>query len=129
MRYLLDTNILVWTLGYPERLPDAAAEILADPDAEIWFSAVNIWEIGIKSARGRPDFDLNAHLARTTTLRLGFLELAVTGDQAAAASDLPPLHKDPFDRLLVAQAITTGSTLLTSDALVAAYRGPIRHVR
>ncbi|GAA1719209.1 type II toxin-antitoxin system VapC family toxin [Isoptericola hypogeus] len=129
MRYLLDTNILLWTLGYPERLPDAAAEVLADPEAEIWFSAVNIWEIGLKAARGRGDFDLNAHLARTTTLRLGFLELAVTGDQAAAASDLPPLHKDPFDRLLVAQAITTGSTLLTSDALVAAYRGPIRHVR
>ncbi len=129
MRYLLDTNILVWTLGYPERLPDAAAEILADPDAEIWFSAVNIWEIGIKSARGRPDFDLNAHLARTTTLRLGFLELAVTGGpgRSGERSTTPPqgpLRSAPrragdHDGLDVAHQRCPGRRV----------PGPIRHVR
>lgn len=128
MRYLLDTNILVWTLGYPERLPAEVEEILADPGPEIWFSAANIWEIGIKAARGRPDFTLNPHVARTTTLHLGFVELAIDGAHAATAGDLPPIHADPFDRLLVAQAILTESTLLTSDATVAEYPGPIRHV-
>jgi len=128
VRYLLDTNILVWTLGYPDRLPDAAAEILADRDPDIWFSAVNIWEIGIKYRLGRADFDLNPHVARASTLSLGFTELAVDGAHAAAAADLPPIHQDPFDRLLVAQALLTGSTLLTSDSTVARYQGPIRLV-
>lgn len=128
MRYLLDTNVLVWTLGFPERLPDDVAELLSDPEPEIWFSAVNIWEIGIKSALGRADFDLDPHVARATTLALGFAELAVDGAHAVTAARLPAVHRDPFDRMLVAQAIMTGSTLLTSDATVAAYQGPIRHV-
>jgi PIN domain nuclease of toxin-antitoxin system len=128
VRYLLDTNILVRALGYPGRLPDEASEILADPDPMIWFSAVNIWEIGIKSSLGRADFDLDPHLARTTSLHLGFVELHIDGMQAAAASGLPRLHPDPFDRLLVAQAITTGATLLTSDHRIARYQGPIRHL-
>ncbi|AEG43123.1 type II toxin-antitoxin system VapC family toxin [Isoptericola variabilis] len=128
MRYLLDTSILVWTLGAPDRLPDEASEILADPEPMIWFSAVNIWEIGIKSSLGRPDFDLNPHLARTTSLQLGFVELHVDGLHAASASDLPHLHSDPFDRLLIAQAITTGATLVTSDRTIARYQGPIKLV-
>jgi PIN domain nuclease of toxin-antitoxin system len=128
MKYLLDTNIVVWTLGYPQRLPPEVAAILEDPEPEIWFSAVNIWEIGIKTALGRGTFDLNPHVARTTCLGLGFVELAIDGSQAAAASDLPPIHQDPFDRLLIAQALLTGRTLLTSDETIARYQGPIRHV-
>jgi PIN domain nuclease of toxin-antitoxin system len=128
VRYLLDTNVLVMTLGYPGRLPEEAATILADPEPEIWFSAVNIWEIGIKTSLGRADFTLNPHVARATTLSLGFVEVAVDGAQAAAASDLPPIHADPFDRLLVAQALLTGTTLLTTDSTVARYQGPIRLV-
>lgn len=128
MRYLLDTSVLIWTLGYPERLPDDVREILADPDPMIWFSAINIWEIGIKSSLGRADFDLNPHVARATSLHLGFVELQIDGLQAAAASDLPHFHADPFDRLLIAQAITSGATLLTSDRTIARYQGPIRLV-
>jgi PIN domain nuclease of toxin-antitoxin system len=128
VRYLLDTSVLVMTLGYPDRLPEEAATILADPEPEIWFSAVNIWEIGIKTSLGRADFTLNPHVARATTLSLGFVEVAVDGAQAAAASDLPPIHADPFDRLLVAQALLTGTTLLTTDSTVARYQGPIRLV-
>lgn len=101
---------------------------MGDPDNELLFSAASLWEVAIKRARGRPDFQADARLLRRNLLNNGYHELPVTGEHAIAVGDLPPLHKDPFDRLLVAQSIVEGITLLTVDPLVAAYPAPIQRV-
>ena len=89
------------------------------------FSAASIWEVAIKSALGRPDFRADPHLLRRGLLDNGYEELAITSAHAAAVSQLPHLHRDPFDRILVVQATAEGCTLLTADAALAAYPGPI----
>ena len=89
-------------------------------------SAASLWEISIKSGLGRADFSVDPRLLRRGLLEHGYAELYVTGVHATAVDLLPPIHKDPFDRLLVAQAQIEGMTLLTMDAIVARYPGPIR---
>ena len=128
MRLLLDTHILLWAAGEPERLSEAASSLIENADNEIVFSAVSLWEIAIKTGRGRDDFRIDAGLFRRNLFDNGYAELAMTGVHAAAVANLPPLHKDPFDRMLVAQAMTEGLTLVTSDPAVAKYPGPIRLV-
>jgi len=128
VRLLLDTHILLWAAGEPERLSEAASSLIENADNEIVFSAVSLWEIAIKTGRGRDDFRIDAGLFRRNLFDNGYAELAMTGVHAAAVANLPPLHKDPFDRMLVAQAMTEGLTLVTSDPAVAKYPGPIRLV-
>lgn len=134
MRLLLDTHILLWAAAggadatSPEAMPGAAEALILDPDNQLVFSAASIWEVAIKSGLGRSDFRVDAHLLRRGLLDNGYEELPITGAHAAAVGQLPPIHRDPFDRLLVAQAAAEGLTLLTSDAVVARYPGPIRAV-
>lgn len=128
MKILLDTHLLLWAAGEPEKLPDAARAIIEDRSVELWFSAASLWEIAIKRGLGRPDFRVDPRLLRRGLVENGYVELPVTGVHAVAIDLLPPLHKDPFDRMLVAQAIAESVTLLTGDALVAQYPGPIRQV-
>ena len=128
MRLLLDTHLLLWAAGPSPRLPVEARLLIDDPDNELVFSVVTLWEVAIKSARGRDDFQVDARLLRRTLLNNGYEELPVTGEHAVAIASLPPLHKDPFDRILVAQSVVEGITLLTSDPLVAQYRAPVRRV-
>lgn len=128
MKYLLDTHLLLWAAGEPERLPADARALLESPDHEPVFSAASLWEVAIKSGLGREDFKVDASVLRRGLIENGYLELAVAGDHAVAVAALPPLHRDPFDRLLVAQAQVEGITLLTSDPAVAAYPGPVRKV-
>ena len=128
MRILLDTHLLLWAAGEPEKLPADAREIIEDETVELWFSAASIWEIAIKRGLGRTDFRVDPRLLRRGLVENGYVELSVTGAHAAAIDLLPPVHKDPFDRMLVAQAIAESVTLLTSDALVAQYPGPIRKI-
>ena len=128
MRLLLDTHIVLWAAVEPERLPKSASALIEDPENEIAFSAVSVWEVAIKTARGRADFRIDPVLLRRNLFDNGYSELAVTGAHAAALLSLPPLHKDPFDRMLVAQATVEGVTLLTGDPAVAKYPGPIRLV-
>jgi PIN domain nuclease of toxin-antitoxin system len=92
------------------------------------FSAASLWEIAIKSALRRPNFRVDAPLLRRRLLNNGYRELAVTGEHVVAVVDLPRLHSDPFDRILVAQSIVEGITLLTTDPRVAQYPGPVRRV-
>ena len=125
MKLLLDTHLLLWAAA-GAGLSSAAAGMINDPDNQLFFSAANIWEVAIKSALGRPDFDLEAGVFRRALLESGYVEMAITGAHAAAVAALPDLHKDPFDRILVAQAIVEGVTLLTADQAVLAYRGPIQ---
>lgn len=122
---LLDTHILLWALYEPQRLTAHTKTILENPDRDVWFSAASIWEVAIKQSLGRPDFTASPFDVRSEALRIDFRELRIDGLQAAQATALPTLHNDPFDRLLVAQAQSTGLTLWTRDPLVMQYPGPI----
>ncbi|WP_396593772.1 type II toxin-antitoxin system VapC family toxin [Brevundimonas sp. R86498] len=128
MKLLLDTQIVLWTAAEPDKLPTAARDFLADPDNDIAFSVVNLWETAIKRALNRPGFQINPRRLRERLIATGFIELAVTGEHALAVEHLPPIHRDPFDRILVAQAMTEGLVLLTSDRLLDGYPGDIRRV-
>lgn len=128
MKYLLDTHLLVWAAGFPDRLSAEARAILVEPANILFFSAASLWEIAIKSALGRDDFSIDARLLRRGLIDNGYGELPVKSEHAVAIDGLPPVHKDPFDRLLVAQAMVEGITLLTADEMVARYPGPIRIV-
>lgn len=128
MILLLDTHLLLWAAGTPERLSPTARAMIGNTDNTLWFSAASLWEITIKHGLGRKDFQIDPNLLRRGLLENGYEELPVTGQHALATAHLPPLHKDPFDRMLVAQAETEGALLLTSDEVVAQYPGPVRKV-
>ena len=128
MKLLLDTHVLIWAAGFPERLPPAARDLIADTGNELFFSAASLWEVAIKSALGRDDFAVDARLLRRGLLDNGYSELPVASAHAVAIDGLPPIHKDPFDRLLVAQSMVEGITLLTADDRGGQYPGPIRRV-
>jgi len=128
MKLLLDTQLLLWAAGQPERLSASARRYIRNAENELIFSAVSLWEISIKNSLGRDDFRVEPRLLRRALLDNGYAELPITGEHAVHLDALPPLHKDPFDRLLVAQAFVEGITLLTADAVVARYRGPVRKV-
>lgn len=128
MKLLLDTHVLLWAAAFPERLSSEALRLLDDPAHELLFSAASLWEVAIKSALGRPDFSVDARLLRRGLLDNGYLELPVASEHAVAIDGLPPIHKDPFDRLLIAQSMVEGITLLTADDMVAQYPGPVRKI-
>ena len=128
MKWLLDTHLLLWAAGAPDRLSAEARALLSAPEHDLWFSAASVWEIAIKRGLGRKDFQVDPRLLRRGLLDNGYHELAVSSQHAVAIDSLPPLHKDPFDRLLVAQATVEGITLLTADACVTQYPGPVRKV-
>ena len=128
MKLLLDTQLLLWAAGQPERLSAAARTLLNDPRNELSFSAGSLWEIAIKNSLGREDFRAEPRLLRRGLLDNGYVELPVTSQHAVNIDGLPPLHKDPFDRLLVAQALCEGITLVTSDAVLAQYPRPVHKV-
>ncbi|MET0371801.1 MAG: type II toxin-antitoxin system VapC family toxin [Sphingobium sp.] len=128
MKYLLDTHLLIWAAGFPDRMSAEARELIADTGNALMFSAASLWEVAIKSDLGRPDFDVDARLLRRGLLDNGYGELAVASEHAVAIRGLPLIHKDPFDRLLIAQSMVEGITLLTADAVVGQYPGPIRRV-
>lgn len=126
MTFLLDTHLLLYAAGMPERLPSVARTLLEDPDSELAFSVASLWEVAIKNGLGREDFRVDPRLLRRGLLENGYTELAVSGAHAVAADLLPPLNSDPFDRMLVAQAQIEGLTLLTLDPVIGRYPGPIR---
>lgn len=128
MKLLLDTHLLLWAAGEPGRLSPAALALIDDPANKLIFSAASIWETAIKCRLGRDDFRVDPQLLRRGLLDNSYLELPITSEHAAATNSLPPIHKDPFDRILVAQATVEGMALLTVDPVVARYRGPVRKV-
>lgn len=128
MKLLLDTHILLWAAGEPDRLPAEARALIADTGNELLFSAASLWEVAIKSGLGRDDFAVDARLLRRGLLDNGYGELSVASEHAVAIDALPPIHRDPFDRLLVAQSMVEGITLLTADELVGQYPGPVRKI-
>ncbi len=126
MKLLLDTHLLLWAAGAPDRLSLDARSLIEAQENVLLFSAASLWEIAIKSSLGRSDFQADARLVRRGLLDNGYVELPVAGEHAVAVEGLPDIHKDPFDRMLVAQAMVEGVLLLTADPVVAKYPGPIR---
>jgi len=125
MKLLLDTHILLWAAAEPSRLSVRASELIVDADNTLWFSTASLWEISIKNALGRPDFVVDARRLLRLLLANGYRELAVSSEHALMTGHLPSLHRDPFDRMLIAQAQVEGLQLLTSDRQVVAYGGDI----
>ncbi|MGE0581148.1 MAG: type II toxin-antitoxin system VapC family toxin [Steroidobacteraceae bacterium] len=128
MKFMLDTHLLLWAAGQPERLSEQARALIGSPGSELFFSAASIWEVVIKSGMGRDDFQVDARVLRRGLIDNGYGELPVGSEHAVAVDGLPAIHEDPFDRILVAQAQVEGITLLTVDPLVAQYPGPVRVV-
>ncbi|WP_163268778.1 type II toxin-antitoxin system VapC family toxin [Chelativorans alearense] len=128
MKLLLDTQLLLWAAGEPDRLSAAARELLEKASNELVFSAASLWEVTIKSSLGRRDFQVDSSVLRRGLVDNGYLELPITSEHATAVGSLPPIHKDPFDRMLVAQATVEGITLLTADSHLARYPGPVQRV-
>jgi PIN domain nuclease of toxin-antitoxin system len=129
MKYLLDTHLLLWAAGDPARLPAEARTLIDAADSELFFSAASLWEIAIKRGLGRDDFRVDARVLRRGLLDNGYSELPLASDHAVAIEGLPPIHRDPFDRVLVAQATVEGITLLTADSIVGQYPGPVKLCR
>ena len=128
MKYLLDTHLILWAFYELKKVSPELRAILEDRNNEVFFSAVNLWEIAIKQALGQKDFQGDCRLLRRLMLDEGYLELPVLSVHAIEVQGLPLIHKDPFDRILIAQAMVEGITLLTADAKIAQYPGPIRKV-
>jgi PIN domain nuclease of toxin-antitoxin system len=126
VKLLLDTHLLIWAADNIERLPAGARELMADPGNELVFSVASLWEITIKRGLSRPDFQVDTRMLRRGLLDNGYRELPILSEHAVAVDALPPIHKDPFDRLLIAQAMVEGITLLTNDLTVARYGAPVR---
>jgi PIN domain nuclease of toxin-antitoxin system len=125
VKLLLDTHIVIWAaLGSP-RMPAAARDLIQDHNNLLYVSAATYWEIAIKQAQGRADFVVNLVMLRQGLLAAGYRECAIEPAHAIAARALPPLHKDPFDRVLVAQAKAEEMVLVTADVTVAQYAGTI----
>jgi PIN domain nuclease of toxin-antitoxin system len=128
MKLLLDTHLLLWAAGNPDLLPAAARSLLDDPENEPIFSSASLWEVAIKHRLGRADFRVDVRLLRRGLLDNGYGELPITSEHAVALDSLPSIHNDPFDRILIAQSMVEGITLVTADPLVAQYPAPIRMV-
>lgn len=128
MKLLLDTHLLLWAAGQPERLSAQARSLIDDEDNTLLFSAASLWEITIKSDLGRADFRVDPRLLRRGLVDNGYLELPVTYRHVLSLKGLASLHRDPFDRMLVAQSNSEGMTLLTTDPVVARYEGLVKFV-
>lgn len=121
MVLLLDTHILLWALDKPDRLPEEVLRYIETPDNEVYFSAVSIWEIAIKTSLGRANFAYSPEQIAQAAQETGFIELPVTFGHAAKIAGLPLYHHDPFDRLLIAQTLLMPARFLTVDSALTPY--------
>jgi len=128
MKFLVDAHLLIWASTRSGRVPQRALSLLNEENNELFFSSASVWEITVKTAAGRSDFQIDPRLLRRNLLDNGYRELPVLSEHALALLTLPAIHKDPFDRILIGQAIAEGITLLTADATIAKYPGPIQKV-
>ena len=128
MKLLLDTHLVIWAAMEPDRLSPVARGLLEAEENELFFSPINLWEVTIKRALERADFQIDPHLLRRSLLDNGYRELLVSSAHAVAIGQLPHIHQDPFDRMLLAQSIVEGILLLTADATVASYPAPVKLV-
>lgn len=128
MRVLVDTHLLLWAAARSRRLPKEARRLLENPRNEVYYSAASLWEIAIKLGLRRADFQVELGRLRSALAQMAFLELPVTGAHAERLATLPPIHRDPFDRMLVSQSLCEPLVLLTNDANLAGYGEFVRVV-
>lgn len=128
MNLLIDTHVLLWAAFDQKRVPSAARALILDRSNALWFSVASLWEVAIKRSLERADFQVEAGPLRAGLLAAGYAEMPVEGRHVLALATLPPLHRDPFDRILVAQAQAEGSLLLTADRMLSGYGGLVRVV-
>jgi PIN domain nuclease of toxin-antitoxin system len=126
--YLLDTNVLLATLLAPERLPQEVVAGVSDSSNTVYFSSASIWEIAIKRSLNRADFDFSPEDIHRLALDTGFSELTVKSEDCYPLVDLPWHHRDPFDRLLIAQAQSLPAYLLTTDGVLSQYSELVVHL-
>lgn len=125
MKLLLDTHILLWAASTPQKLTPKILKLIEDEQNELFYSAASIWEIVIKSSLGRTDFQVDPRIFRTALEDHGYRQLPITSEHVLLVQGLAPRHKDPFDRILVAQASVEGMGLLTMDQAVMDYGGTV----
>ena len=125
MKLLLDTHILLWAACDPKKLPVKIRKLIEDEENTLFFSAASLWEIVIKNGLGRNDFQIEPRMFRSALMDNGYLEVPITSEHVLFVHDLPPLHKDPVDRILVAQSSIEGMALLTVDQAVIDYGGTV----
>lgn len=125
MKFLLDTHILFWAAGSPQKIPPKMRAIIEDENHDLYFSVASIWEISIKNKLGRSDFSVDPRTFRIALMENGYLEMPIKGDHALFVYDLPDLHKDPFDRILIAQSSLENMPILTVDQKVIDYGGTV----
>jgi len=128
MRLLIDTHLLLWAVARSRRLPKEGRRLLEEPANEVFFSAASLWEIVIKAALRKPDFKVDVVVLRPALAEMGFAELPISGAHVERLASLPPIHKDPFDRMLVAQSLAEPLVLLTNDKLLADYGDVVKVV-
>ena len=127
MKLLLDTHILLWAAAKPEKLSSKAKTLIEDPESQLYFSAASLWEILIKNKLGRADFKVDLAVLRRNLLDSGYEEITINSAHTIGVDALPNIHKDPFDRMLIAQTTVEGVMLMTADSVVAEY--PVAVVR
>jgi PIN domain nuclease of toxin-antitoxin system len=128
MKLLVDTQLLLWSASAPKKLSRKAKQLLSDEANALYFSAASLWEVAIKNSLGRADFKVSPSLLRRGLLDNGWEELPITGSHAIGVEHLPPLHGDPFDRILLVQAEAEGMALVTSDKALAQYPFSVHQV-
>ena len=128
MKILLDTNILLWIAGSPEKIPENILNQIQDTQNTLFFSAASIWEIAIKHALGKPDFSFDPLTIYQALVENNYTELSITSSHATAIQHLQKIHKDPFDRMLIAQAIAENMLLMTADRTIVKYSAPVLFV-
>ncbi len=127
-RALLDTHLLIWALDEYGRLPADMRDLLQDPTNEIVFSVVSIWEIAIKARLGKISFAVRPEDIASSAISTGFVELPLRWQAAAALANLPMHHRDPFDRAIVAQAMSEPVHLYTVDRKLIPYSPLVRAI-
>ena len=125
MKLLLDTHILLWAASEPQKLPVKIRQLIEDEENTLFFSAASIWEIVMKNGLGRSDFQIEPRMFRSALMDNGYLEVPITSEHVLFVHELPPLHKDPVDRILVAQSSIEGMAVLTVDQAVIDYGGTV----
>src|SRR5581483_2906342 len=128
MRLLLDTHVLLWAVAASRRLPKSTRALLLDAENEVFYSAASVWEMSIKASLRRSDFKIDVEEFHASLPQAAFSELAVRSVHTVAVSKLPPVHRDPFDRILVAQAMLEPLVRLTNDVILTKYPAPVRMI-
>ena len=126
MKFLLDTHILIWAAISPHKISPELASLLSDPSNHLYFSSASIWEISIKESLGKSDFKVSSKKLNDGLIENGYKEIKVSALHTMEVIKLPFIHRDPFDRILVATAIWENMPLLTNDSTLSPYHSLVR---